>query len=334
MGFPWFRNTITKTRESICNFKINNKIHFEMKFLKLNDGRIILYNEKTAIKIYRILNNKISLELVFNIDYGNENKGPYIIYKIDKDIVLIGTSDLILIDLKRNIKILQKININNTHKDYHILKLSSGLIAIHFSNKIIIFNYDKKIKKLVKKDELDIQDLSELSVKELSEINNENILVSSGSFAYILNLKTKEIKEIKNMEINKNCINCIYRKIILIENYRFIYYLNKVGEKYIGYLDIYRIDLEGIKFLQTINLNHPYIMKQIIKLNGNKLIGNDDKGNIYEFNIDDNFHISLKDIFKGSDEGKVEDDINIYKYSENKIISFGSGSIIKILEFD
>ena len=211
------------------------------------------------------------------------------------------------------------------------MKLSSGFIDIHFSNKIIIFNYDKKIKKLVKKDEVDIQDLSELSVKELSEINNENILISSGSFAYILNLKTKEIKEIKNMEINKNYINCIYRKIILIENYLFFYYLNKVE---VSYLDIYRIDLEGIKLLQTINLNHPYIMKQIIKLNENKLIGNDIKGNIYEFNINDNFHISLKDIFKGSDEGEAEDNINIYKYKDNKIIAFGSGSIIKIWEFD
>jgi len=333
MGFPWFRNTITKTRESICCFKTND---FNMTFLKLNDGRIILYHEEKSIKIYSILNNKISLELVFNIDYGIGNKGPYIIYKIDKDIVLIGTSDLILIDLKRNIKILQKININNKDKDYHILKLSSGLIAIHFSKKIIIFNYDKKIKNLIKKDEFDMQDLS---VKEISEINNENILISANSFSnpfcnffsYILNLKTKEIKEIKNMKINNTCI---YRKNILIENYNFIYYLSRVGEKHIGYLDIYRIDLEEIKLLQTISLGYPYIIKQIIKLNGNKLIGNDIKGNIYEFNIDDNFHISLKDIFKGSDEGLNEENINIYKYNDNKIIAFCRDSIIKIWEFD
>ena len=330
MGFPWFRNTITKTRESICCFKTN---YFNMAFLKLNDGRIILCHEEKSIKIYRILNNKISLELVFNIDYWIENKGPYIIYKIDKDILLIGTSDLILIDLKRNIKILQKININNKDKDYHILKLSSGLIAIHFSKKIIIFNYDKKLKNLIKKDEFDMQDLS---VKEISEINNENILISAKYYyIYILNLKTKEIKEIKeikDMPINKNCI--IYRKNILTENYCFIYYLSKVGEKHIGYLDIYRIDLEEIKLLQTINLGYPYIIKQIIKLNGNKLIGNDIKGNIYEFNIDDNFHISLKDIFKGSDEGLNEENINIYKYNDNKIIAFCRDSIIKIWEFD
>lgn len=313
--------------------KLIIKLIFKTKFLKLNDGRIILYHEEKSIKIYSILNNKISLELVFNIDYGIGNKGPYIIYKIDKDILLIGTSDLILIDLKRNIKILQKININNKDKDYHILKLSSGLIAIHFSKKIIIFNYDKKIKNLIKKDEFDMQDLS---VKEISEINNENILICAKSFSNpfsnffscILNLKAKEIKEIKIMKINKNCI---YKKNILIENYLFIYYLD---EKEKSYLDIYRIDLEEIKLLQTINLGHPYIIKQIIKLNGNKLIGNDIKGNIYEFNIDDNFHISLKDIFKGSDEGLNEDDINIYKYNDNKIIAFNNGNIIKIWEFD
>ena len=83
------------------------------------------------------------------------------------------------------------------------MNLSSGLIVIHFSKKIIIFNYDKKIKKLIKKDEFNIQDLS---VKELSEINNENFLICTNSFVYILNLKTKEIKEIKNIKINKKCI--------------------------------------------------------------------------------------------------------------------------------
>ena len=211
MGFPWFRNRITKTRESICCFKIKGRI--DLKFLLLNDGRIILYNEET-IKIYRILNNSISLELKFNLDYGKGKKGPYIIYEIEKNIILIGSSDLILIDLKRNLKILQKININNTSKNYNILKLSNGLIAIYFSEGIKIFDYDKKEKKIIKKYEIDIP---YLSVKELYEINSENIIIysNSDSFVYILNLKTKKIK---NMEINTNK-KYFYRKSLLIENF-------------------------------------------------------------------------------------------------------------------
>ena len=323
MGFPWFKNTITKTRDSICCFKINSKTYFDMKFLKLNDGRIILYNEENNIQIYRISNNIFSLELKFEIERGIENKGPYIIYEIDKNIILLGATDLFLIDLKRNLKLLQKININNIYKDFHILKLSNGLIIIFFSKKIIIFNYDKKEKKLIKKDEFDIQDLS---VKELSEINNENIIIYNNSLIYILNLKTKEIKK---MKINKHYS---FKIKSLLENYCLISYLNGTEEGMHGYLDIYKIDLEEIKLLQTIDLDYPYLINQFIKLNENKLIALDIKNNIYEFNIADNFHISLIDIFNINDDDTER--INIYKYNENKIIAISINNIIKIWEFD
>lgn len=291
--------------------------------MKLSDSRIILYNQKKIILIYRISNNNISLELELNLDYGIENGYNYIVYEIDKDILLIGEIDLFLIDLKRNIKMLQRVNINNKDKkDYHILKSSNGLLIIHFSEKIIIFDYNKNEKKLIKKDEFDIPNIS---VEGLSELNNENIIIGCNSCVYILNLKRKEIN---NLKITNKGLG---RTNNLIDNYYLISYLNSADEKI--YLDIYKIDLKEIKLIQTINLGHPYLIKQFIKLNDNKLIGNDIKGNIYEFNIEDYFHISLKDILKGSDEGHVEDDINIYKYDDNKIIII-SYDFIKIWEFD
>ena len=130
------------------------------------------------------------------------------------------------------------------------------------------------------------------------------------------------------MKVNKNYM---YKIKSLIENYYLISYL-KQDEKMHGYLDIYKIDSEEIKLLQTINLYYPYLIKQFIKLNKNKLIGIDNKNNIYEFNIEDNFHISLKDIFKGDDDDTIN--INIYKYNDNKIIAISPYNFIKIWEFD
>ena len=59
MGVPWFRNKITKTRDSICSFKINDKKdYFGWNILKLEDERLILYSKyEKDIKIYRIVNN-------------------------------------------------------------------------------------------------------------------------------------------------------------------------------------------------------------------------------------------------------------------------------------
>ena len=273
MGVPWFRNKITKTRDSICSFKINDKKDdYECNILKLEDERIILYSKyEKYIKLYRIVNNNFILDLKLNFDYGPQNGGPKFIYEIDKDIILLGVPDLILIDLKKNIRCLQRININNLksdyYKDYHYLKLSNGLIIINFSNNIMIFNYDKKNKKLIKKDEF-----IHSEIKDISIINNENILISDSTSVYKLNLNKKEIRK---MRIDKDYSR---RRYSILDNYYFVSYINKVKEKYKGNLDIYKIDLEEIeeiKLIQTIIFDYPYLILRFIKLNEKTLIAQD-----------------------------------------------------------
>ena len=92
------------------------------------------------------------------------------------------------------------------------------------------------------------------------------------------------------------------------------------------FVDVY--DINKLFLKQTLEVK--YSLTQFIKLNDNLLIASDVHGNIHELNIDNNYELSVKDIFKAH-ECKIS---HICKFDDNKALSIGYDGIIKLWEFN
>jgi len=320
-------NTITKTRDHLFSIRPYHYISpKEIQVYLLNDGRIICFhNLEKEINIYKIINNSFTLDLTFSIEFGEENKdrGPCIMYELEDGIILFGAyRELNLIDLKNTQEILQKVNLDYNQYMYNILKLSNELLAINNVGKIYFFSYDKKNKKLEKKDELRIC----RDMYEIKEISDGYILICTGNMVFRYNINNKEIKEII---LDKKYQDCLLK---VIDNYLFVSYREDDNNNITkSYIDIYKINLEDkFQIHQKLNFDYPFWITKFLKLNDNKLIAGDNEGNFYEFKIEEDFHLTNLDIFKAHDYGITY----LCKFTDNKIISTSKEGIIKLWEFN
>ena len=122
------------------------------------------------------------------------------------------------------------------------------------------------------------------------------------------------------MELNQkyNKFNVLDGKYILIS------YPNDTYDKH--FVDVY--DINKLFLKQTLEVKYELI--QIIRLNDNLLISSDNNGNILELNIDNNYELSVKDIFRAH-ECPIS---QICKFDDNKVLSISHDGTIKLWEFN
>ena len=322
------KNTVTKTRDCLTSFRFDHIYRqYNIKIYLLKDGRIICFDYLYKdIRIYKIIDNNLSLDSKFCIEYDGDKKdrGPCIMNEIEDNILLFGAYKEINLIEKTNFDFLQKIKMNYNSYINNILKLSNGLIAVNNLNKITFYIYDKNDMKLEKKDEFTpLRD-----VYEMIEVSNGNLLLCSSNIT-IYNINSKEDKEIELINKDK------YEKGLthVVDNYLFIsYFVKDNNDNFKNYLDIFEINLDNFKLElhQSLIIDYPYNLIKSIKLNAHKLISIDNMGNIYEFNISDNFKISLTDVFKAHEKQIT----SLCKITDNKIITSSQEGTIKLWEFN
>ena len=92
------------------------------------------------------------------------------------------------------------------------------------------------------------------------------------------------------------------------------------------YIDVY--SMKDFSKMQTLEVK--YLLKIIIKLNDNLLVAGDENGNIHIFNIDQNFNLTPKEIFRAH-EGYIT---SLFKYDDNKILSISWDGSLKLWEIN
>ena len=278
----------------------------------LKDKRIICY-DFDKIKIYKYIDKKFILDFKFNLE--NEDIHASSLYEIEENILLIGCHQKILLyDIRNNaVKLLQKIEVNQQNYFTQIIELSNGLIAALNRLEIIFYIYDRENKKLEKKDEIKF---SGNDSSKIFETKNGNII--SFSSEIVVYGKDKSIQTKMKLDKKYMTFDVLDGKYILIS------YENDSHEKY--FVDVY--DINKLFLKQTLEVK--YSLTQFIKLNDNLLIASDVHGNIHELNIDNNYELSVKDIFKAH-ECKIS---HICKFDDNKALSIGYDGIIKLWEFN
>ena len=279
----------------------------------LKDGRIIWYDYNEEIKIYKYIDKKFILDFEFVIE--NEDKvSSTSLYEIEENIILIGSyKNLFLYDIRnKEAKLLQKIE--NDYMNYfsQIIELSNGLIATHNSHNIIFYIYDRENKKLEKKDEI-----ISLNLSKIFETKNGDIIAFSGREIIVYG-KDKSIHSKMNPNIDFPHFNFLEGKYMLIS-----YKKENLNEFYV---DVYDIN----KFILKQTLEVKYNLSKFIKLNDNLLIADDYYGNIHELNIDNNYELSVKDIFKAH-ECPIS---QMCKFEDNKILSISQDGNVKLWEFN
>ena len=148
-------------------------------------------------------------------------------------------------------------------------------------------------------------------------INEKEIMVYGGPtfterYLKFFNINNKQLILIIKHQPNINSIPILLNKKNLI-----------IGNK--GKFDI--INLKNHFISKSIGYGNRYILVCFLKLNDKTLIGGDNVGNIYIFNIGkENFN--LKNIFKAHDDLILD----IFKYTNNKILSIGREGTIKVFE--
>ena len=279
----------------------------------LKDGRIICYDYKEEIKIYKYIDKKFILDFEFAVE--NEDKvSATSLYEIEENIILIGSyKNLFLYDIRnKEAKLLQKIENDFMNYFSQIIELSNGLIATHNSHNIIFYIYDRENKKLEKKDEI-----ISLNLSKIFETKNGDIIAFSGREIIVYG-KDKSIHSKMNPNIDFPQFNFLEGKYILIS-----YKKENLNEFYV---DVYDIN----KFILKQTLEVKYNLSKFIKLNDNLLIADDYYGNIHELNIDNNYELSVKDIFKAH-ECPIS---QMCKFEDNKILSISHDGNVKLWEFN
>lgn len=110
------------------------------------------------------------------------------------------------------------------------------------------------------------------------------------------------------------------------EDYIFITYYEGMRNDAKFYIDVY--SLKDSKIVQTLEVK--YLLKKIIKLNDNLLVASDENGNIHVFNIEQNFNLTQKEIFRAH-EGNIT---SLCKFDDNKILSISWDGTLKLWEIN
>ena len=304
-------DTPAKARECLSCINVFGKFYSTFREIGLlKDRRIICFdNHVKEIKIYKFIDKKFLLDFEFSID--NE-KGPKSFYEVEDNIIIFGGDmELKLIDIRNNkVKILQTI-------DIHIIKiimLSNELIALNNIYKIVFYKYDEKNKRLKKIDVLKTAIFSDL----FWETKDGNIIIANRNDVVIYNKKSIQTR----LKFDKE-FGCHYN---FYDQYLFVSYPDSKYPASKSFVDIYNI--KTFKYLKTFEVE--YYLGYIIKLNDNKLILSDAKGNMHELNIDKNFNILKKDIFRAHDNPITR----MCKFDDNKILSISSDGNVKLWEFN
>ncbi len=224
-----------------------------------------------------------------------------------------------------NFKIIQSLNFPTTDHKTNLKKLSTGEIVVSArEGKIYFCNY--KDKKLELINEFSITPHRPLSVYECN--NNREIMILDFEFEKRLHLLFYDIKTKNRIAIisdDKNLINIGDFQLINNSSYE------QINEKYVivgMYGKICIINLTDHSIYKSIQLQYDYFITCALKLDDKNLFFSDDRGNIYEFEIDDkDINIKFKDIFAAHGESPI---YQIAKYQENNILSSGWDGKIRV----
>ena len=175
------------------------------------------------------------------------------------------------------------------------------------------FKYDKQNKKLERKGEIKTNSM----ILKIFEAKNGNIIACLDK-GFVVYDKNRSIQT----KINKVPGNYSYS--IVDNKYLLIAYQNKENYKY--YVEVYNIE----NFISLRTFEVKYQLLAFIKLNDNLLIASSREGNIFEFNIGNNFQLSTKDIFRAHESPISE----LCKFDDNKILSISHDGTIKLWEFN
>ena len=246
----------------------------------------ILINKKLAIgvrtSILFIINNEN-----YNIDLkiNNNKQRLYCIEQIKNENIILSFSngDIRIIKIFNNsYEIIQDINnAHNYKRIYNIIELKSNINEINF----ISCSEDKSIKLWSNNNKNNIYE-EIFQIKEDDEIFNikeikKNIIIYDiYNFQTIKFYDLKEKKEIK--QINNLKLSDWWNNFIIINNKLII----------CGNEKIYFIDINTYLIIKEINYNN--IICSGVKINDNSFIIGDFKGNLVEFNINNDIPISIK----------------------------------------
>ena len=307
-------NTAEKEKEFLaCIDNVYDQSWNNRGIQLLKDGRIICYDEKKKIKIYKYIDKKFMLDLEFEIE---GIRSVTCLYEVEENIIILGSyMKLFLYDIRNNeAKLLQKFEYDNMSVFDQIIKLSNGLIAAAFFNVIIFYKYDEENKKLEKKDEIKTRG----SIYKIYETKNGNLI----------SFETDEIISFgkdKSIQFKMTTTNLIHFYDVIDDKYILI---SRINQQYEGknFVDVY--DIKKMILMQTFETK--YQLFEFIKLNDNLIIASDVFGNIHELNIDENDKLSLRDIFRASDYKITK----IIKFDNNKILSIDQDGDVKLWEFN
>ena len=303
---------------------------------RLKDGRV-LCTDATGfkIKLFKLMDNKFVENLEFPKDIIN--KISPIFCEIDENIILFDASyrnelvvdstrnGLILIDIRdNNVKLIQEIQLGYKFCFEKIIKLSNGLIAAYNSKAIAFFIYDEKNHRVEKFDEILVG--SESWVHGLWGTDDGKFLAYIDDYLHVYDNNRKLLSKIKidkkrnPADLNKPSPDVNFDQYIFITNYEGM----RNDAKY--YIDVY--SMKDFSKMQTLEVK--YLLKIIIKLNDNLLVAGDENGNIHIFNIDQNFNLTPKEIFRAH-EGYIT---SLFKYDDNKILSISWDGSLKLWEIN
>jgi len=328
-------NTDEKAKEYVAC--INNLFYLgpaSHRFVKLlKDGRVICTDNisEGSIKIFKLIDNKLVQDLEFPKDIMN--KFYSIFCEIDENIILFvdkSRKGLILVDIRdNNIKLIKEIKLDYMFCFEKIIKLSKGLIAAYNFNAIIFFIYDEKIHNIEKFDEILIE--SKSWVHGLWETNDGKVLAYIDDYLYVYDSDRKLQNKIKIDKKRSDAIDLNIESkpspdVHYFDQYIFITYYEGMRNVDKFYIDVY--SLKDSKIMQTLEVK--YLLKIVIKLNDNLLVAGDENGNIHVFNIDQNFNLTQKEIFRAH-EGNIT---SLCKFDDNKILSMSYDGYLKLWEIN
>ena len=193
------------------------------------------------------------------------------------------------------------------------MELSNGLIAMNNLSDILFYIYDTKNKKLEKKDVIKTKS----HISKIFKTKDGNIISCNEKEIIVYN-KNKSIQIKIKLDKLYPIFEFLEGKYIIIS-----YNNNEIGKVYI---DVY--DIKKWIIIQTLEVK--YKLFQFIKLNDNLLIASDILGNIHELNLDNNYKLSVKDIF-WAHESPIS---QICKFDDNKVLSISHDGKVKLWEFN
>lgn len=310
------------------------------RFVKrLKDGRVICTNSTPdVVKIFKIIENQFVQDLEFPVDVVD--KINPIFCEIDENIILFtakykyghiidGTKHgLTLVDIRdNNPKIIQEIQLDHKWRLIKIIKLSNGIIAAYNSNVIVFFTYDEKNHSIKKFDEIFIDSKSKYMLHGLWGTND-------GGFLSLIHDNLQVYDNNRKLQNEKKICKTVYDYgtdypspyVHYCDQYIFNIYYEGMRNDAKYYIDVY--SMKDDKIVQTLEVK--YLLQKLIKLNDNLLVASDENGNIFVFNIEQNFKLTQKEIFRAH-EGQIT---SICKFDDNKILSISMDGDLKLWEIN